>query len=421
MNRQAIALAADSAVTVTGEGGVKIFTSAHKIFALSKYEPVGVMIYGTASLMSMPWETVIKDYRNELGRKTFGSVEQYSEHFIDWLGDAACLSAAMKQRFVRDIISRWLEAIRQAVLSAVAGVIEEQGELDEAHLPPLIDGILKGAEDLVASTELRPHPEGTADRFAASFGDEVEELIASTFEVLPLTGEQRHRLSALAGQPLLRGMGDPGTGVVIAGFGSDEYMPHLQQLMVEGVVLDRPIYRVDEVMEITSDHEQGSFVHGFAQADVISLFMEGVAPDYQRFVQSYLGNIIDEFARALEGVAPQEAADEVRAAIKGAREKLKEEFVEELDDQRYNEYIEPVLDVVQSLPKDELAGLAESLVNLTSLKRRISRDDETVGGPVDVALITKGDGLIWMRRKHYFDPSLNPQFFANYYRGPDDE
>ena len=37
--------------------------------------------------------------------------------------------------------------------------------------------------------------------------------------------------------------------------------------------------------------------------------------------------------------------------------------------------------------------------------------DETVGGPVDVAVISKGDGFIWIRRKHYFDPALNTRYF----------
>ena len=41
---------------------------------------------------------------------------------------------------------------------------------------------------------------------------------------------------------------------------------------------------------------------------------------------------------------------------------------------------------------------------------------ETVGGPIDVAVISKGDGFIWIKRKHYFEGDMNPQFFANYFR-----
>ncbi len=57
------------------------------------------------------------------------------------------------------------------------------------------------------------------------------------------------------------------------------------------------------------------------------------------------------------------------------------------------------------------AAMAEALVNLTALKRRVSREAETVGGPIDVAVVSKGDGFIWIKRKHYFDPALNSGYF----------
>ena len=72
--------------------------------------------------------------------------------------------------------------------------------------------------------------------------------------------------------------------------------------------------------------------------------------------------------------------------------------------------------MVTHLPKDELAAMAESLVRLTSFKRRVSVEAERVAEPIDVAVISKGDGFIWIKRKHYFQRELNPQFFANYYR-----
>jgi len=79
-------------------------------------------------------------------------------------------------------------------------------------------------------------------------------------------------------------------------------------------------------------------------------------------------------------------------------------------------YSSPVTTVISMLPKDELAAMAESLVNLTSFKRKVTMESETVGGPIDVAVISKGDGFIWIKRKHYFEAELNAQFFANYYK-----
>lgn len=59
-NSSAAALAADSAVTI---GNRKIYNSALKVFALSKTEPVGIMIFGNAGLLGVPWEPIIKTYR----------------------------------------------------------------------------------------------------------------------------------------------------------------------------------------------------------------------------------------------------------------------------------------------------------------------------------------------------------------------
>jgi predicted transcriptional regulator len=242
----------------------------------------------------------------------------------------------------------------------------------------------------------------------------VATILAEVFEELPLTKKLRADLQRLAFEPLLRTMRRGASGIVIAGFGREQHLPCLQAFEIEGIVLDQPIYASSGGTTITTGANESAAVNGFAQSDVIHMFMEGVAPDYQEFVDSYIDVVITRFAEALTDQVKNRG---FRRRLEGARDELRKEFAHELWNQRYNNYIEPVLDVVQSLPIDELAALAESLVNLTSLKRKISRDDETVGGPVDVAVISKGDGLIWVRRKHYFEHALNPQFFANYYRG----
>ncbi len=101
----------------------------------------------------------------------------------------------------------------------------------------------------------------------------------------------------------------------------------------------------------------------------------------------------------------------VEKATIGVVDKFKKEFREH----RRDRFSMPVVQMVASLPKDELASMAEALVNLTSFKRHVSDQKETVGGPIDVAVISKGDGLIWIKRKHYFDPKLNHHFLSNYF------
>jgi len=71
-----------------------------------------------------------------------------------------------------------------------------------------------------------------------------------------------------------------------------------------------------------------------------------------------------------------------------------------------------ILDVLDFMSKKEMAEMAHALVEFTSKKRRFSTDQETVGGPIDVAVITRNEGLVWIQRKHYFDRELNPNFVS---------
>lgn len=89
--------------------------------------------------------------------------------------------------------------------------------------------------------------------------------------------------------------------------------------------------------------------------------------------------------------------------------------------QLFDQFATPTLENICSLSPMELANLAEAMVNLTSLHRQFTHEEATVGGPTDVALISKGDGFIWVKRKHYFQPELNHHFFRNYFRRCENE
>ncbi len=72
LNKTAVVLAADSAMTIAGSG--KTYP-AQKLFALTKHHPVGAMIYNNAEFMGIPWETLVKMYRRSLGNKSQPTIE----------------------------------------------------------------------------------------------------------------------------------------------------------------------------------------------------------------------------------------------------------------------------------------------------------------------------------------------------------
>ena len=77
--------------------------------------------------------------------------------------------------------------------------------------------------------------------------------------------------------------------------------------------------------------------------------------------------------------------------------------------------VSPLIRTIVTMGKEDIADLAENLIYMTSMKRHVSPFAETVGGPIDVAIISKGDGFIWAKRKHYFSADLNRDFFDNRY------
>jgi hypothetical protein len=147
-------------------------------------------------------------------------------------------------------------------------------------------------------------------------------------------------------------------------------------------------------------------------------FMEGVDPIYQRWISSYLGKTVENFASEI--LAEHTALDHAELAVvkRLVREKIKgimEEFTGSAERFRSARFTNPVVNVVDRCPKEELASIAESLVSLSVLERRMAGGKETVGGPIDVAVVSKGDGFIWIKRKHYFDIDMNRHFWQTYF------
>ena len=84
INKSAVALAADSAVTISaGLKEEKIFDSADKLFELCDHNPIGIMIYNGMSFAQTPIPSLIKLFRSE--KKHFDTVEKAAEAFLNYL------------------------------------------------------------------------------------------------------------------------------------------------------------------------------------------------------------------------------------------------------------------------------------------------------------------------------------------------
>jgi hypothetical protein len=366
--------------------------------------------------MSVPWEVIIKEYRAELGRSDYPTIIEHAEAFLAFLGDNRVLFPDEQQELfaITSPMDHWIP-IRERIKSSVQQDVLEHGEITEERTREIVDREVAAMRQLWRSGKTRDRlPKEFRKRLRARYGLLIKSAMQAVFEELPLSGKNKQDLTSIVLDGWCKENAWGHSGIVVAGFGANEMFPALVSYELDGLLLNTPIaWRQSSV---AMGHETSALIKGFAQQDVFHLFMEGVDPEYEDFIEAYLDNMFDAYHTIVEQAIPEEQrTTELASLLANARQALASQLFNDLSQRRREKYVEPVLTIVQGLPKDELAALAESLVNLTSLKRRISPDSETVGGPIDVAVISRGDGLVWTKRKQYFEPDLNPQFFANYF------
>tara|TARA_B100000446_G_C10510984_1_gene326812 strand:+ start:89 stop:1411 length:1323 start_codon:yes stop_codon:yes gene_type:complete len=424
INKSAIALAADSAVSISdGNGSTKVYNGAEKLFALTKYQPVGIMIYGTGSLCRVPWELVIKEYRKRIKDASFETLDAYAEDFFKFLEDEPNLIPRdYREHFVRMHWQYVYNQIWTIVDTKVARLIEE-GE-DEPSLGEtyeLLDAeITKVCSIFHQNDFLNNFTEDDVRAIKVECKQFLEDHLiseASKKDFPPKSIELASDLLALATakeNPL-----GSNSGVVFAGYGNSEYFPSILAFNLKGFWRDK--LRVIPNKE-KSAIAGSSGIQAYAQDEEALTFMHGISPflesDIKSQYQSLFQNVlvaVDNFINETSLSKPE--LKEFKDKLVTSTQELWNETNESISTLIRKKYTDQVVDMVEFLPKDELAYMAESLVNMTAFKRKVTNDTETVGGPIDVAIISKGDGFVWIRRKHYFDSELNSHYFSNFLKG----
>jgi hypothetical protein len=424
LNRSAVALAADSAVTVAGRGGIKVYDGVNKLFELIKGRPVGVMIYNSADLSLRPWETIIKTYREERRRCSFGTLDEYVHDFKDFIQRHPELFSRRQQvESLTDVIDGDLMMVRTHISSGILAKVRSGSRPTPAQVARIVNFEVREFWNYARSEYALDEwddPLPSLRTLSAQLRPLLDERIDEIFEKLPLNDTVRASLRVALVHRALGFAGDEDTdfsGVVFAGFGDNEYYPRLREFRTKAVFNDRLLCR--EVTDSSSDIgvDLPGDVKSFAQGDMIRSFTDGIQDHVRSEMISYWSNWRNG------GVGAEVARDSALSKLAKADKKALADVVDQRATYWVTEFLRhmanyeranvrgPLLQSVAYLPKDELGAMAESLVNLTTLKRRVSINEaQTVGGAVDVAVVSRGDGFVWLKRKHYFDPALNPSW-----------
>ncbi len=413
LNKHAIAIAADSAETIGT--GVKIYNKANKVFTLSKHHPIGIAIYSSAAFSSLiPWEIIIKMYRKHLGTASFDSVKEYATNFIEYL--ETYRKSYLKSEDYNNILCEELlrlyyaEFVSQLPRSdAETGIIHPD---DLEQLKIILNSIKAEAIKtkkfpLLSSLSLEEFISITSDLFilikeqietAKGNYSDYESLIQETFFEI-------YTRMFLTGRSF--------TGIAFYGYGEAEIYPSLHKIEVYNCVNDKLIWHEVKTYEI--NNLNSSIICPMAQTDVMDTYMTGISPAIEQAFVQLTAKTVKKVLNTIKDIVKPIDTNIANAIGTVNLSPFMKQYQSDITQFKIANSIQPLMDTVATMEKEDLAELAENLIYLTSLKRRITPNLESVGGPVDVAIISKGDGFIWIKRKHYFDASLNRCYFETYF------
>ncbi len=412
MNKQAVALAADSAGTVPipGKEQHKIY-AMNKVFALSKSKPVGMMVCGDSQFLGLPWESIVKQFRRSEAKRSLATIPDWRDSFLAYLSelskraDDAVLDSQFLPRYsfvLRDILRKLLED----------GVARDNisNELECA--------ISDRVEELAQHIHIAEASDACVNDFVTRNGDDIEKRENQMFTDMGITPLELSEARLPIVRVLLERSLPNGRGaseIVFSGFGEDDWFPSVHSLHIDGVSCGTIRQWEGTDQRVTRDC--GSQIAPFAQADIVLTLLRGIHPDLafdlETAMYGALTHHVPEMIGQLlaEHVQDPDVLKALVSQIAQIGEKSATTIKEQADQYCFSRHTLPVLASIQHLGKGELAQLAESLITTTSLKYRMAIDaQESVGGPVDVAVISKDEGFIWIQRKHYFELQQNPAF-----------
>jgi len=257
-------------------------------------------------------------------------------------------------------------------------------------------------EDGSPRADLSCFPKDFGAFVATHYGDAMDELIAYGFSPFGLSKQAIQKLKEIGVFCVVKDLFlEDVAGLVFAGFGAEERYPSVVTWLVSAVV-GGIAKRMEASLDVI-DGEVRSKIRVFADSEVTNAFIRGIDMNLERrFYGGFrmmMHGLVEQVVGAVPGVDP--------AAREMVRDRFQKDFVPRyleafhrmMAEYQQQAFINPVLRVLEIAARNELAETASQLVNLNIFKKRIMAHRETVGGAVDVAVISREGGFQWWSKQ----------------------
>ena len=423
LNKRGIAIAADSAVTMNRDGREKIANSANKMLRLSSANPISVMITGCADFIMTPWDIIIRRYRQKRGEQLFSTVEACVEDFFAYIPtEKMFLPDDSGRKFLKKQLSIfWTKTIRTVPNLEIdkdsCTVTNDEAILEEFHRR-----FKTGIEDFRPCGTMPMFQDYSLEQFKVFLGDMVDRLLEEKTidedlfvfglddDVAPneytkdILDQIKDELTECFYYYVTSRWFDRCTDLIFSGFGEDEEYPVLIRAIVKEGFDGRVCYYIneDDIHKISDKNPVA--ICSYAQDDIMEALLTGIHPDFYNALFDETKHAFYNFTSHIcsEATDDFESYSKLMPILEKVRFKdlirLSRKFSDKLRQAEKNQWLKALYDY----DLQAMAKLAENLIAMTGFERHMTFSDEGVGGPVDVAVITKHNGFTWLNRKSWY-------------------
>ena len=392
-NRRGIALACDSAITVTSKGynfqKESYLKSGNKLFKLSDKFPIGATVTSSSTINTVDVDTIFYDLKKRIDKGNFH--DDFKDVFEDFLANLDENRDSYK--FDQFLTSSFLNFSYRAILAFN----------DAANDPDCDDNIMGLTIDEI---EDRTH---------------VIDLPVEEFDFMPLLKEHTYEaflkcikkncefdlpeafvedfFTFLGGYFFYNLFDTCDSKILLIGYGNKDAFPRAVEFKYFGYWYGHHLYEISDESEFYKADDAIYFHNGFVEgADIItSGFNDKIIKHFNN------KNIIDETDKLFEDILTKEQTEIFD-------EQLRNTFLYDFEDVLFKK-LDNVKDKLflnlNSFNVSELANVAEGLVKAECMRHKYFMDKnyKVVGEPIDVAVITR-DGFTWIKNKNDLSEGL---------------
>lgn len=394
LNGFGVALASDSAMTL---GNKRTYETAEKVIPLPAPHRIAVLHSGSVTIHGMPYSVLVNEWANTLGTTPLRTVALYRQNFLSWLNDNH--DWVTPGRATEDFMYQ-LKDIYHIIWKKIQENIDtDAAESDQQA--KCLEIFTEYTNTYSGFTSLTHSEDDWTNQAYAIIEKEVTESQNYWFDDIPMNEQIKSQINTFTHLYLERGHFLNRAGLAFAGFGEKQLLPSYANVDIGGIMNESLLYEHDGELSAEPGNSGYFGICPIGQKDSIDLVLKGL--DY-RLVEIATDAVVKVLFKPADGTdsPPANEKEDTEPGVEVDPEFSQRIFTaieESFEEWSENKYVRGLRGAIASLPVASLATVARSLIEVQSLSQTITGEMGTVGGPIDVATISREHGFQWVRHK----------------------